>query len=112
MVNNVTGKVNIQIKVYGDNAINLGTQQMNHLKTEGPMVSMKIYITQFTPWLWHKQFMVADTKDFDPEVTYARAMGLQSSTQVQDTKKLVSHELSSYPPPMFDKKKHMGQAKS
>ena len=52
-----------------------------------------------------------EDKVFDPEVTYARAMGLQSSTQVQDTKKLVSHELSSYPPPMFDKKKHMGQAK-
>ena len=90
----------------------LELNKCSHLRTEGPIVSMKIYITQFTPWLWHKQFMVADTKVFDHEVTYATAMGLQSSTLVQDTKKLMSHELSPYPPPLFDKKKHMGQAKS
>ena len=36
VVNNVTGKVIIQIKVYVDNAINLGTQQMQSFENRRP----------------------------------------------------------------------------
>ena len=111
LVNIVTGNVVNHTKVNVDNAVNLGTQQSFENRWPNSFHEA-IHHTVHTMASAQKHIKVGDSKAFDTEVIYARAMGLQSSNRIQDTKKLMSHELSPYPPSMFDEKMHIREAKS
>ena len=49
---------------------------------------------------------------FDPEIIYARAMGLQLSTRPLDTDQLMCYELAPFPTSFFDEIRNMRDAKS
>ena len=62
--------------------------------------------------LTRKHIKVGDSKVFDTETIYARAMGLQRTSRQVDTDQLLSHELTPYPASMFGDDGHMREAKT
>ena len=62
--------------------------------------------------LSRKHITVGDTKVFDTEIIYARAMCLQSSSRELNTDNLMCHELSPVPTSMFNEHGNMRDAKT
>ncbi len=113
LVNIVTGKVVTHPQVNVDNAIHLGTTQMAKFEQSLPggfygTLSKCVNTMALT----RKHIKVGETKVFDMETIYARAMCLQFSERNLNTENLLSHELSPYPASMFDEHGHMREAKN
>ena len=68
--------------------------------------------TKISKVVTKKHIKVGDTKVFDPEIIYARAMGLQSSTRPLDTGQLMCYELAQFPTPLSEETRNMRDAKS
>ena len=113
LVNIVTGKVVGHPAVNVHNAIPIGIQQMEAFEESWPTGFYDtIHNTVKTMALTRRHLKVANTKVYDTEMIYARAMGLQNSVRNFDTKTLMAHELSPVPTSMFDESGHMKDAKT
>ena len=113
LVNIDSGRIVANPLVNVDNAVYLGSQQLQAFEKSWPAgfhdTIPKLVHTMALPL---KHIEVGDTKVFDTEVIYARAMGLQASSGDIDTNNLLAHELSPYPTSMFNEKGHMREAKT
>ena len=105
LVNIVTGQVLIHPSFNVDNALKLGTRQMEEFERGLPgsfheTIHKRRRVT--TMAVSQKHIKVSGMKMFDTEKIYARAMALQCSQRNYDTKNLMAHELSPRPASMFD----------
>ncbi len=95
LVNIVTGKVVAHPAVNVENAVAIGQSQMDTFEKGWPASFYEpIHNTVNTMAFARKHIKVVESKVFDTELIYARAMGLQGSVRDFDSKNLMSHELS------------------
>ena len=112
LVNIVTGHVVAHKAVNVENAAAIGMTQMVELEAQWPeSFNETLHKKVVTMAITKKHIKVADKEVYDTEIIYARAMTLQQSREF-DTANLMAHELSPYPPSMFDEDGHMKEAKT
>ena len=96
-----------------DNAIQEGKKQMTLFESSWPAgfhTNISKVVTAMS--VTKKHIKVGDTKGFNPEIIYARAMGLQSSTRPFDTEQVMCYELAPFPTSLFDETRNMRYVKS
>lgn len=113
LINIVTGKVNSHSEVNVDNAVALGTKQLEQFEASWPEgFHGTIHKEVKTMAYSKKHIKIGDTKIYDPETIYARAMLLRSCGQGIDPNILFAHEISLHPTSMFDSNGEMRAAKN
>ena len=113
LVNIVTGQVSTHPSLNVDNAVHLGTKQMESFEKGWPASFHEtIHKCVTTMTVSRKHIKVNDMKMFDMEMIYARAMALQCSLRNFDTSSLMAHELAPKPASMFDDSGNMKAAKT
>ena len=106
LVNIVTGQVVSHPSVNVEKAVQLGKTQMETFKQSWPYEFHDAIPKSVTTMVYpRKHIKVGDTKVFDTETIYARAMSVQSSAHDDiQSNMLISYELS---PVQFDENTNM-----
>ena len=113
LVNIVTGQVLTHPSLNVDNAVELGSKEMEEFQRTWPASFHEtLHKCVTTMALAQKNTKVSSMKILDTEMIYARAMALQCSQRNYDTKNLMAYELAPRPASMFDDSGAMTVAKT
>ena len=112
LINVVTGKVVSDPKVNVDQAIAIGTSQMNSFEEGWPASFHRPLQKKVQTMAKADKYHKPEQNVADTETVYARAMAFHGGPNNFDVKCLMDHELAPYPPSMFSRYGQMRECTS